>query len=147
MRTMQKIPSMIVCISYLSLLLTGLACRENADDATMSQAESVGVQEGTPTLLDLGSLSCVPCQMMEEELAILDDLTGDLLTVTFIDINQDPDSATEYGIRIIPTQIFLAPDGTVLFRHEGYMSAEQMLSRWITLGYDVYVAEDDTYAS
>ncbi|OPL19102.1 MAG: hypothetical protein AVO35_12575 [Candidatus Aegiribacteria sp. MLS_C] len=100
-----------------------------------------------PEVIDLGSLSCVPCVMMEEELASLDRLTGDRLTVTFIDVYQDTDAASRYGIRIVPTQVFLAPDGTELYRHEGYMSAEQMLAKWIGLGYDVYDSGETPDAS
>lgn len=65
------------------------------------------------------------------------------MTVTFIDINQDQDAASVYGIRVIPTQIFLDPEGTELYRHEGFISAEQMLSKWTELGYDVYESGDD----
>lgn len=138
-------PTILLCIAIF-LLFAGIACGEPSEGAAAHQGDGPDTQDGLPSLIDLGSVSCVPCQMMEEELARLVELAGDRLIVTFIDINQDGTAASQYGIRVIPTQVFLAPDGTELARHEGYMSVEQMLSQWIALGYDVYVAEDDTDA-
>ena len=36
----------------------------------------------------------------------------------------------KYGIKMIPTQIFFAVDGTELFRHEGFMSREDIAAKW-----------------
>jgi thioredoxin 1 len=37
---------------------------------------------------------------------------------------------------MIPTQIFYASDGKELFRHTGFFSREQILSKWHELGYE-----------
>lgn len=145
MGAVSKNPTILLC-SAIFLLFAGMACGEPSEGAAAPQSNGQDVQDGLPSLIDLGSVSCVPCQMMEDELARLEELAGDRLVISFIDINQDPDAASQYGIRVIPTQVFLAPDGTELARHEGFMSVEQMLSQWIALGYDLYVAEDDTDA-
>ena len=92
---------------------------------------------GVPTLVDLGSNSCVPCQQMESELEELDAVTGEALDVIVIDVNQNRSAASEYAIRLIPTQVFLAEDGEELYRHEGFISCEDMLSRWEQLGYNL----------
>ncbi len=146
MRKPWIIPSKLICITA-SFLMTGIACGETAEKSgTPVQEDTLEAHEGTPTLLDLGSRTCVPCQMMEEELARLEEMTGDRLTVTFIDVNQDQSAASRYGVRVIPTQIFLAPDGTELHRHEGYISVEQMLEQWTDLGYDLYEASESSDA-
>ena len=41
-----------------------------------------------------------------------------------------------YGIMLIPTQIILDSSGNELFRHEGFMSREEMAAQLIELGYD-----------
>ncbi|MBD3277357.1 MAG: thioredoxin fold domain-containing protein [Candidatus Aegiribacteria sp.] len=135
-------PSRILCFTVI-LMLTSLSCGDSSgsDPSSANDTTAHEVQNGEPSLIDLGSKSCVPCQMMEEELQRLDEITGERLTVTFIDVNENPDEASQYGIRVIPTQLFLAPDGTELYRHEGYMSADQMISQWISLGYDLSEAE------
>ena len=142
MITPQK-PSKLLCIMVV-LMFTSLSCVDSSESDPSVAADPAGheTQDGIPSLIDLGSHTCVPCQMMEGELERLDELTGDRLTVTFIDVQENPDASSQYAIRIIPTQLFLAPDGTELYRHEGYMSAEQMLSRWIALGYDLNAAAE-----
>jgi thioredoxin 1 len=95
---------------------------------------------GVPSLVDLGSTSCTPCQMMAGELERLDTATGDELLVTIIDVNQDQGASEEYGIRLIPTQIFLSETGTELYRHEGYFSFDDMIAKWQELGYTFDVA-------
>ncbi|HDS29952.1 MAG TPA: thioredoxin, partial [Firmicutes bacterium] len=87
-------------------------------------------------LVDLGSLSCVPCKMMEPELEALRNEYGDKLIVEFIDVYKDHAATRQYGIRSIPTQVFLDPSGKELFRHVGYMSKIDILNKWRELGYD-----------
>lgn len=146
MRSLRKIPSIVLGITGI-LIAAVPSCGDTEEPESSEQGQVHEVQEGVPTLMDLGSLTCVPCQMMEEELERLDALTGDQLEVIFVDVNQDQAAAVQYGVRVIPTQIFLAPDGTELYRHEGYMSAEQMLARWIALGYDLNVEAEARDAS
>ena len=41
----------------------------------------------------------------------------------------------QYGIRMIPTQIFYDAEGNELYRHEGFYGREDMLKKWRELGY------------
>ena len=41
-----------------------------------------------------------------------------------------PGAGQQYGIRVIPTQIFFAADGKELFRHEGFFSKEDIVAKW-----------------
>ncbi len=122
-----------------SLVLFAVSCGSGEEPAaeTSSPSESpvLGYLNGLPALIDLGSSSCVPCQMMEDELERLDSETGDLLDVQVIDVNRNGQAARDFGIRVIPTQVFLSESGEELFRHEGYMSFDDMMARWRTLGY------------
>lgn len=130
---------------FAGLLLVSLpACGESAGNSAGSGVgdSSAAVTEDLPRLVDLGSTNCVPCVMMETELAILDSLTGDRLSVEFINIYEDEEAAAGFGIRLIPTQVFLAEDGTELYRHEGFFSAQEMLAKWVALGYDLNEAAE-----
>ncbi len=102
-------------------------------------AVPVAAAADTPKLLDLGSKSCIPCKMMAP---ILEELTKQYegkLQVEFIDVwlKENAARGKEYGIRVIPTQIFFAPDGKELWRHEGFLSKEDILAKWKELGYDL----------
>jgi thioredoxin 1 len=109
----------VLMVTILTLLLAGIS----------SAAEKL------PHLIDLGADKCIPCKMMAP---ILDELASDYagqLKVTFIDVWKNRDKAGEYGVRMIPTQIFYDADGKELYRHQGFFGKEEILSKWRELGY------------
>ena len=92
------------------------------------------VQKPLPQLLDLGSDTCVPCRMMEPILRKLKTTYEGKLEVVFIDVGEHPSAKKQYGIRMIPTQIFYNAEGKELFRHEGFFAKEDILDKWKELG-------------
>jgi thioredoxin 1 len=83
-----------------------------------------------PRLVELGSTSCMPCQRMKPILEQLQKDYAGRLVVEMIDVNRDRDLARPYGVRLIPTQVFLSAEGKELSRHVGYISRENILRRW-----------------
>ncbi len=89
---------------------------------------------GLPRLLDLGSTKCQACQAME---AVLADLRRDYarrLAVDFIDVFVTQDAAEKYSIVVIPTQIFYDAAGKELFRHQGFISKDDIVAKFRELG-------------
>ena len=87
--------------------------------------------------MDLGAAKCIPCKMMAP---ILEDLKKGYegrMDVEFIDVWKSPDSGKDYGVKIIPTQIFYSAEGKELFRHEGFLGKEDILAKWKELGVDI----------
>ena len=96
---------------------------------------------GLPRLVDLGSVTCIPCKMMAP---ILDEMKSEYagrLEVEFIDVNENREAARQYGIKLIPTQIFFDTSGKELWRHEGFISREDILAKWKELGVNLATAE------
>ena len=87
-----------------------------------------------PLLLDLGAGKCIPCKMMAPILEELKKEYAGSLKVEVIDVEENPDIAEKYQVRIIPTQIFFDAAGKELFRHEGFYSKEDILEKWKELG-------------
>jgi thioredoxin 1 len=87
-----------------------------------------------PRLLDLGADKCIPCKLMAPILEELKVEYAGTFTVEFIDVWKNSGASAEYGIKVIPTQIFFAADGTELFRHEGFYGKEDILAKWRELG-------------
>jgi len=56
--------------------------------------------------------------------------------VDFIDVWKNPDAGGEYGVRVIPLQIFFDANGKELFRHEGFYAKDDILAKWRDLGYE-----------
>ncbi len=105
---------------------------ENTGDSAVPAANAK-----LPKLLDLGAGKCIPCKMM---FPVLDELKKEYagrLNVEFIDVWKNPDAGKQYGIEVIPTQIFYDAEGKELFRHVGFFAKEDILAKWLALGVDL----------
>ena len=63
------------------------------------------------------------------------------LRVDFIDVWKNPNEAPKYKINTIPTQIFFDAQGKELWRHVGFISREDILAKWKSLGYEFKATE------
>lgn len=106
-------------------------------EKTEAQSAAIEQSEAMPRLIDLGADKCIPCKMMAPILEELKREYEGRLIVEFIDVWKNPAEAPKYGIKLIPTQIFLDASGKELFRHEGFFSKEDILSKWKELGIEV----------
>lgn len=75
--------------------------------------------------------------MMAPILADFQANYSDRFKTTFIDVWQNQAAGEQYGVRVIPTQIFFDPKGRELFRHEGFFSKDDILAKWRELGFQV----------
>ena len=90
-----------------------------------------------PCIIDFYADWCGPCKMMAPILEELKTEFAGEFVVDFIDVWKFPEQAKPYGVRVIPTQIFFAADGTEMFRHEGFFSCEDILGKWRELGVSI----------
>jgi thioredoxin 1 len=115
------------------ILLLAMSCAKAAEDpATPSPKGAL------PRVLDLGSTSCLPCQLMAPILKALRKEFEGVLQVEFVEVGMggDPALAKRMGVKEIPTQVFFGPDGKELWRHEGYISRFGILDKWRELGHE-----------
>lgn len=78
------------------------------------------------TFIELGAATCIPCKMMQP---IMKEITTEyqgLVKVIFYDITKDRQAGQKYGVRVMPTQVFLDKDGREFFRHEGFYPKEEI---------------------
>lgn len=94
-------------------------------------------QKTLPRLVDLGADSCIPCKMMAPILEGLRNDYAERFEVEFIDVWKNPDAGEKYGVQIIPTQIFYDAAGVERFRHQGFFSREDILTKWTELGLEL----------
>ena len=81
------------------------------------------------TFVELGSVKCVPCKMMVPVMEDVDEKYGSEVNVVFHDVwtPEGRPYAQEYGIRGIPTQVFLDENGKEFHRHVGFYPKEQLI--------------------
>ena len=87
------------------------------------------LQSGKPVLADFGRGTCIPCKMMKPILDKMADEFKGRIHVLILDTGEYGYLARRHRIRVIPTQIFFSAEGKELFRHEGFMSREDMLAK------------------
>ena len=90
-----------------------------------------------PKLLDLGANKCIPCKAMAPILEGLKKEYAGKMDVEFIDVWQNEDAGKQYGVEMIPTQIFFDATGKELYRHTGFIGKEDILAKWKELGVDL----------
>lgn len=81
------------------------------------------------TFLELGADRCIPCKKMQPIMKEIEQEYAGSVKVVFYDVWTEagkPYSKT-YGIRVIPTQVFLDKDGKEYFRHEGYFPKDELV--------------------
>jgi len=115
----------------IAAIVTVFALKKPSSNPMM---ETTSTAVPLPRLLELGSVKCVPCKMMEPILDELKERFAGQLRVDFIDVWQEEDVGEKYDLRVIPTQIFFDAEGNELFRHEGFYATEDILTKWAELG-------------
>jgi len=80
------------------------------------------------TFLEFGSTSCMACLKMQPLLKSVEKKYGNQIKVIFYDVwkKEQKRYAKQYGIRLIPTQVFLNSEGKEIYRHEGYIPEEEI---------------------
>jgi thioredoxin 1 len=91
-----------------------------------AEKNEVAEEGRLPRLVDLGAHKCKQCIALAPILDALREEYEGRLSVEFIDVWKDPDAAKPYRIRIIPTQILYTAEGEEVWRHEGFISKEDL---------------------
>ena len=132
----------IVLFLILTVLLDVITCSKERPSKVNSQSAAAvvvqsSVQKDTTkanknikvTFIELGSVRCIPCKMMQPIMKDIKDQYAGQVKVVFYDVwtTEGQPYAKKYNIRVIPTQVFLDRDGKEYFRHEGYFPKEELV--------------------
>ncbi len=118
-------------IIFFIVLCIFVASPAVATNTSSSLARShTEVKEVNPitrvTMIDLGADSCIPCKMMAPILVKLKEEYKNKADIVFIDVWKNPAKGQDFGIRLIPTQIFFDKHGNEIKRHEGFLDEQSI---------------------
>lgn len=116
----------ILCVTFLlAMAAVFAACGRNEAGKTAA-GKAVSDTTAKIVFVELGSVSCIPCKKMQPIMKSIESRYAGQVKVVFHDVLNDRAIGQQYGIKLIPTQVFLDASGKELMRHEGFFAEEEI---------------------
>jgi len=106
-----------------------LSCSAANPKVDENSKNAVEAENYLVTFVELGSVRCIPCKMMQPIMKDIEKDYAGQVKVVFYDVWTPAGEpfAQSFKIRVIPTQIFLDKEGKEYFRHEGFFPKEELV--------------------
>ncbi len=131
--SLSGVVALLIIATIWGALFFSSGGQDPVSSAHADQAPSIPVP-GAVTMVDLGAKSCIPCKMMEPILEELEKEYEGRAAIIFIDVYENYDAVSQFGIKAIPTQIFYDDQGREHMRHVGFMDKESIVAVLEKLG-------------
>lgn len=116
-----KTKSSLVLIVSITILVSCILSAQSKEKKNSTIKSKV-------TFIELGSVNCIPCKQMQPVMKAIEERYGEQVNVIFYDVwtKEQRPYAEKYGIKLIPTQVFLDEKGKEFFRHEGFYPEKEI---------------------
>ncbi|MBU1181137.1 MAG: thioredoxin family protein [Pseudomonadota bacterium] len=119
-----------ICVSVLTMALALFVFLSTA----FAEKNDNIPAKGTVTMIDLGAKACVPCKMMAPIMEKMEKKYAGKAVIHFYDVWKDREPAVRFKIHVIPTQIFFNMEAKEVYRHEGFMSEDDIVRQLTKMG-------------
>jgi len=128
-----------VVITLLILISSTLFCSQNSgeqanepkteqkaksEENLIISNEQLDFSKHKVTFIELGADRCKAMQPIMREIA---QKYKGTIQVVFYDVWKTPKYAKDYGIQMIPTQVFIDKNGGEIFRHVGFYAKDEII--------------------
>ncbi len=138
----------LTSILAASLILAALGCGGNhraAEPAEQPGSPASGEQPtgdvtahsatNLPKLWDFTATWCPPCKQLNPIIAELEHEYEGVIEIRSIDVDQNQELAGKFGVKAIPTLVFLDAGGNELTRHVGFWPKDSLVAQFQSLGF------------
>ena len=121
------------------LLLLAGACssnnknKEEASDSTATVIKApavkhptISISDGLPVVIDFSATWCPPCQQLKPLFVSLTKEYEGKVTLVTVDVDEQPEMASQFDVQSIPTLIFFNKEGEVVNRLVGLHSEAEI---------------------
>lgn len=118
----------IIFLVLLAIVFSFKNISDNNTEATLTQEDTTS-DKIKVTFVELGSVGCIPCDKMQPIMKEIEEEYKGQVKVVFHDVKTAEGNPyiKEFGIRAIPTQVFLDKDGNEYFRHLGFFAEDELV--------------------
>jgi thioredoxin 1 len=99
---------------------------ENEENLIITD-EQLDFSKHKVTFIELGADKCIPCKAMQPVMREIAQEYKGTIQVVFYDVWKTPKYAKNFGIQMIPTQVFIDKNGEEIFRHVGFYPKEDII--------------------
>ena len=122
---------MLVVLGLMMASMTMLSTNASAEGKINLQALTA---KRVPVLLEFGRGWCIPCKYMKPIFEDMSKAYAGKAIVMAVDMDANKDLVRDFRIRMMPTQVFLTPDGKEFFRNEGTLERERIAQVFAKIG-------------
>lgn len=131
-----------LCMALIILVSLNLFCSQNSEEMAnepnsaqkakngenlIITDEQVDFSKHMVTFIELGADRCIPCKAMQPVMREIANEYKDTIQVVFYDVWKTPKYAKDFGIQMIPTQVFIDKTGNEISRHVGFYAKNEII--------------------
>ncbi|MHC4488829.1 MAG: thioredoxin family protein [Planctomycetota bacterium] len=134
---MKKLTIALLILVSCSLFCSQISGEQTNEPKTQQKAkneenliitdEQLDFSKYKVTFIELGADRCIPCKAMQPVMREIAQEYKGTIQVVFYDVWKTPKYAKNYGIQMIPTQVFIDKNGKEIFRHVGFYPKEDII--------------------
>ena len=126
-------PFLSVLMALTAMLVLPLHSSNSLADEQKIEIRSL-LANRVPVMLQFGKSWCPLCQSTKPMLDSAARVYKGQALVVPVDVEMNMQLVRDFRIRLIPTQVFLTPDGNEFMRHEGILHAQQIADIFSKMG-------------
>lgn len=119
----------VIVVFILSVIFcVNINAKEDSIKESSFKEVQEQIQNKQALMMEFGTNSCFSCKVMGKILYKIKK-EHPKTNIFYLNVYENRDILKDYGVRMIPTQVFLNKDGKIIGKHIGMLKEEQILTK------------------